>query len=306
MKSFLGIRTALVGACIASLIGLFVGQSMATAEPIPSHPTARVAERTQSAPTAPPPVPPKVAWPDNGIAQRRLEGGFNYNMFVENDNGTWRAWVQSDMNDPERKSWAKAKALDFFSGKEQMVRASVDDLSFQQTPGFVDSKGKYHGPEDRRFSFNNRGELIGLHDGEQLRQGESLSLHGERCSASFIGVRGGLSRGWTFYSSWTKIPLIYERALGSLCPESQFESGFDSTLDLGDGTFLATMGCWVFRLRKADLSPAGEAPALRIVDEAAMKAAIDKAKGQHIEDATAYLVQALGLELDDANTCITR
>ena len=90
MKSFSGIRAALVGACIASLIGLFVGQSMA-AEPSQPHPPARVTERAQSTPTTPPPGLPKALWPDNGIAQRKLEGGFNHDMFVENDNGTWRA-----------------------------------------------------------------------------------------------------------------------------------------------------------------------------------------------------------------------
>jgi len=208
------------------------------------------------------------------------------------------------MHDPAKKNWAKAKALDFFSGKQQIVRASVDDLNWQQTPGFLDSKGKYHGPDDRSFSFTKGGELIGLHDGEELRQGEYLSLHGERCSARFIGVQGGSVRNWTFYPSWTKIPLIYEKVLGSLCPEGQFKSSFNSTLDLGDGTFLATIGCWIFRLSKADLSPVGEAPALRVVDAAEMRAAIDKAKGQHIEDATAYLAQALGLRLDDANSCV--
>lgn len=299
MKSFSGIRAALVGACIASLIGLFVGQSMATAEPIPSHPTASAAERTQSAPTAPPPVPPKVAWPDNGIAQRRLEGGFNYNMFVENDNGTWRAWVQSDMSGGMPRTRTKAKALDFFSGQQLMVKASVDEESKQQEPGFIDPRGSIHGPHDQSFEFN-RGEAI------SSRYGGEFSLEAINCPVNLGGIQGGVSQGWEFHPTWIKIPMILDRSntrKDSPCKDGRFFSVINSTLDLNDGTVLVTMSCWVFRLRRSDLSPVGNAPALRIVDGAAMNSAIDKAKGQPIEDARAYLDRALDLNFDAAYAC---
>ena len=63
------------------------------------------------------------------------------------------------------------------------------------------------------------------------------------------------------------------------------------------------MECWIFRLRKSDLTPVGEAPALRIVDEADMKAAIDAAEGQHIENGTTYLSRALKLHIEEAYAC---
>ena len=301
LKSFSGIRPAPVRACIAALIGLFVGQCMA-AEPSPLHSTARVKERSQPVPSTPPPGPPKVSWPDNGIAQRKLEGGFNYNMFVENDNGTWRAWVQSDMSDSKPRTRTRAKALDFFSGKQQLVEASVDEETKQQEPGFADAKGNVHGPQDRSFRFNRGGEIAGLRDGGEF------SLEGSRCSVKYLGgILGGTMRDWTFEPSWNRIPLIYDKTYAERegpCKGGTYFSGINSTLDLNDGTFLVTMQCWVFRLRKSDLLPAGEASALRIVDEAAMKVAIDSAKGQHIEDARTYLSQALSLKFDDADACM--
>ena len=94
VKNILGRRAASAWPCIAILLGLFGGHGQAT-DLGPSHAPDKAPQRAQPAPNARSASPPKVVWPDNGIAQRRLEGGFNYNMFVENDNGTWRAWVQS-------------------------------------------------------------------------------------------------------------------------------------------------------------------------------------------------------------------
>ena len=297
MKSFSEIRAAQVRACIAALISLFVGQSMA-AEPSPPDPTARVTEGVQPAPTTPPPGPPKVSWPDNGIAQRRLEGGFNYNMFVENDNGTWRAWVQSDLSDTPARSRRKAKALEFFSGRQEYVKASVDDITMQQTFGFLDSKGQVHGPQNRNFMFN-RGEGITSNSAE-------FSIEGSNCSVSLSGIQGGAYQAGYFRPTWTKIPIVLDKSYArenSPCRAGPYSSSINSTLDLNDGTVLVTMECWVFRLRKSDLSPVGEAPALRIVDGAAMKTAIDMAKGQRIEDARAYVDETLGLHFDEAYAC---
>lgn len=293
MNSLLGKCVAPVGWGIAGLIGMFVGQSMAAEPSLRLHP-GRAMERTQPA-TA----PPKVVWPDNGIAQRRLEGGFNYDMFVENDNGTWRAWVQSDMSNGTPKNREKAVALDFFSGKKQRVKASLNDESKLQEPGFMDSKGNVHGPHDQSFEFNRGGSVAGLKVGV-------LSLDAEHCSGSYFSYQGGVVQDWVFHPTWTVFPLIHDMTNGGkgrACRNGSYNSNINSTLDLNDGTFLVTIECWIFRLRKADLSPAGEAPALRLVDGKAMKAAIDQAKWQRIEDANVYLAQALDLHFDEAQAC---
>ena len=302
MRGCLLARAALARLCAAVLLGgMLVGQGLAAIGPATPHPPSSNSKRAPSAPAAQPPAAPQVVWPDNGIAQRRLDGGFNYNMFVENDNGTWRAWVQSDMTDIDKKDWSRAKALDFFSGQVLMVEAYVDEYLLQQRPGFWDPKeGKGHGPEDRTFMFDPGTRIPGI------AQGPLLTLDAERCGHYILGLRSApLAKGES-HPSWAKIPLIYHKPSSdsaSLCKEGSYWSGADTTLDLNDGTFLVTMECWIFRLRKSDLTPVGEAPALRIVDEAAMKAAIDKAEGQHIESGTAYLSRALSLHIDDAYAC---
>ena len=298
MTNKLSRRAAPAWPRMAVLLGVIAGHGEAAYSGL-SDPPSSATHGAKPAHTVQPPAPPKVAWPDNGIAQRRLEGGFNYNMFVENDNGTWRAWIMSDMSGHTPKTRARAKALDFFSGKQQMVRASVDDESKQQEPGFTDSNGNIHGPHDRSFEFN-RGEGISSRDGGEF------SLVGSRCSVNLGGIQGGVLRDWEFHPTWIKIPIIYDTThtrKDSPCKDGTYSSSITTTLDLNDGTVLVTMTCWVFRLRKSDLSPVGEAPALRVVDATAIKSAIDKAKGQPIEDARAYLDKALNLQLDEAYAC---
>ena len=77
------------------------------------------------------------------------------------------------------------------------------------------------------------------------------------------------------------------------CSGGSFNSKITSALDLNDGTFLAIEGCFVFRLRKSDLSPVGSAPALRVIDESAMRLSINQAKKNNIQDVTAYIIKAL-------------
>ena len=260
--------TPLARLCAFALLGSLLACQGMAAESGTSHPPEEAAERAQPVQPA---TPPQVTWPDNGIAQRRLEGGFNYNMFVENDNGTWRAWVQSDMGGTTAKTRAKAKALDFFTGNQQMVKASVDEVRLQQDAGFMDSRENIHGPRDRRFEFNQGGGVAGLKRGV-------LSFDANLCSDTYFSLQGGTTHAGVFHPTWTKIPLIYDKTYagkGGVCDNGTYNSLVNSTLDLNDGTFLVTMRCWVFRLRKSDLSPVGEAPALRVIDEAAIKSAIE-------------------------------
>ncbi|MBS0343724.1 MAG: hypothetical protein JSS56_24740 [Proteobacteria bacterium] len=300
MQSLLRARSTLLARlCAVALLGaLSFGQGMA-ADSVASRPPASVVERAPPVQEAPSPALPHVEWPNNGIAQRRLEGGINYNMFVENDNGTWRAWVQSDVSALAKRNSGKAKALDFFSGEQRMVKASVEEYTQEQEPGFWDPKRReVHIPHrDWRLQFIRDGYVEGL------KRSPLLDLDAERCPHSFSGLQSESGSNAQRQPVWSRIPLIHDKTFGSLCKEGEYSSSIYTTLDLNDGTFLVTMQCWIFRLRKSDLSPVGEAPALRIVDEAALKAAIDKAKGQHIESGTAYIDQALGLHIDEAYAC---
>ena len=238
--------------------------------------------------------PAKPAWPDNGIAQRMLPGA--YNMFVEQDeHGQWHAWVMNGDGED-------AQALDFFSGKQMHVKAQVQDNG-QQSRFFVDPAGGVHGPLDKGFDFtlpNPGGFRGGIWFG-----GSDFSLKGSnsRCIASFIGVQGGSDDEKIDHPTWTKIPIYHVDARANGCPSGYLKSSINTALDLDDGTFLVTMGCWIFRLRKSDLSPAGSAPGLRIVDKAELQAAINGAKGKNIQDVTDYLERSLNLSFDAANSC---
>lgn len=235
---------------------------------------------------------PHPVWPDNGVAQRRFPGAFN--MFVENDHGKWHAWVMSGLGAHD------AKALDFFSGEVMKVTAQLDEDTQQQDFSFTDATGHDHFPGGTKFEVESQRDLPdGLASSRQ-----DFSLDATGCPEGFGAIDGGEAT-WNSAPNWSKIP-IYRigPARGmSGCPNGAYLSGFDSTLALGDGTFLIKMGCWIFRLRISDLLPAGSAPGLRIVDAAAMRKIIDQAKGMHLKDATTYLNHALHLDIDDANSC---
>lgn len=235
---------------------------------------------------------PHPVWPDNGVAQRRFPGAFN--MFVENDHGKWHAWVMSGLGAHD------AKALDFFSGKVRKVTAQLDEDTQQQDFSFTDAAGNDHFPRGTKFEVESQRDLP---DGLD-RSLQSLDLEATGCPESFDPIDGGKAES-NSAPKWSKIPIFRDGPAPGTpgCPNGAYGSELHSTLDLGDGTFLATMGCWVFRLRTSDLMPVGAAPALRIVDAAAMQKVIDQAKSMHVKDAAAYIKQALHLDIDDANSC---
>jgi hypothetical protein len=239
----------------------------------------------------------KPVWPDNGIAQRMLPGA--YNMFVEHDDqGQWHAWAMNG-------SGTDAQALDFFTGKQIQVKADLGDDQ-QQTRFFTDSSGGVHGPIDKGFEFSPSG-TGGLPGGIEF-SGGLQSLQGTDCSTSFIGIKGGVSDDdpMAQHPKWVKVPIYHvaeNNLKGMSCKNARLEGSVNTALDLEDGTFLITEDCWVFHLRKSDLSPVGLAPALRIVDQTTLQTAIDQAKGKNIHDASAYLAKALNLSFDAANSC---
>jgi hypothetical protein len=238
----------------------------------------------------------KPAWPDNGIAQRMLPGA--YNMFVEqDDHDQWHAWIMNGIG-------KDAQAIDFFTGRQIHVEATLDDVNGQQSRAFTDAHGAVHGPQSDRFEFT-QGGLGGLSGGIKFAD-ELLSLHGTTCNAAFTSVKGGVDEKNDpdgDHPKWTKISIYQDSAGLHSCLSGRLDGSIKTVLDLEDGTFLATEGCWVFRLRKSDLSPVGSAPGLRVVDEANVQSAIDQAKGKSIQNASDYLAKALNLSFDAANTC---
>jgi len=247
--------------------------------------------RSSAEPSARPSVP-HPAWPDNDVAQRRFPGAFN--MFVENHDGQWHAWVMSGLGAQD------AKALDFFTGKVMKVTAQLDDDTQQQDFSFTDPAGHDHFPRGTKFEVESQRDLP---DGLD-RSLQSLDLETTGCPESFDPIDGGEAEP-NHAPRWAKIPIFRDSPAPGTpdCLQGAYGSELHSTLDLGDGTFLATMGCWVFRLRTSDLTPVGAAPGLRVVNAAAIRRAIDQAKGMHLKDAASYLNKALHLDISDANSC---
>lgn len=232
----------------------------------------------------------KPVWPDNGIAQRKLPGA--YNMFVEQDeHGQWHAWAMNGYG-------KDAQAVDFFSGEQIHVEAGLRDDG-QQSRDFVDLRGIVHGPQSDRFMFS-QGSLPGINISDEL----SLNFSDSQCPASFLGLKG-LSENDPLgnHPIWKKVPIYHVAPRAKDCPSGYLRSSIETAMDLEDGTFLVTMNCWVFRLRKSVLSPVGSAPALHVVNQTALQVAIDQAKGKDVQDANAYLARALNLSFDDANSC---
>lgn len=269
---------------IASLALLFLLPMVCHADaPAPASSTAP-APAGQSA--------PHPVWPENGVAQRRFPGAFN--MFVENHDGQWHAWVMSGLGAQD------AKALDFFTGKVMKVTAQLDEDTQQQDFSFTDPAGHDHFPRGTKFEVESQRDLP---DG-LVMSSRSLDLDGTDCT-EYLGAIVGGSTSHERRVEWAKVPLYRNTPApaGGGCRSGQYLTGFDSTLDLGDGTFLAVTGCWIFRLRISDLEPAGAAPGLRVVEAAAVRKAIDQAKGKRIDDAATYLAKALHLDINDANSC---
>jgi hypothetical protein len=232
----------------------------------------------------------KPAWPDNGVAQRMLPNGAT--MFVENDHGKWHAWVLS-----QAIGGADVEALDFFSGQRMKVKVDLEDDG-RQEQSFTDAKGGYHSSEGNAFEFSGTSLPINLQglsfDGNNLFLKSSASY----CSSNLITAK--TAEGST--STWSKFP-VYHVAGVPRCLNGMFDSKITSALDLNDGTFLAAEGCFVFRLRKSDLSPVGSAPALRVIDEGTVRTIIKQASDKNVQDVTDYLAKALNLPTSPELSC---
>lgn len=250
------------------------------------------------------PTQAKPVWPNNGIAQRKAPVATN--MFVENDNGHWHAWVLYGFGDATH---PQATALDFFTGKTMPVTEDVDKDTGNPLPEFTDAQGNYHAAPGE--SFESKQYLGALHfslkiyppDPSRLQWSKetiSMSAKDMFCSGGFMPINGGYTHE-SPNRKWSKI-LIHRQAPNSACPYGDYLGGIEPVLDLGDGTFLAVAGCHAVRLRIDDLEPVGKAPAIRIVDAAAMRKAMQAIQGTE-RDPTAYLDRTLHLNIDNVNSC---
>lgn len=247
----------------------------------------------------------KPAWPGNGIAQRRFPGG-NV-MFVENDHGKLSAWVLSTYTRSMQidKDHAHAEALNFFTGRVMKVKVILTEDG-HESQAFIDSEGRVHVYAlDPGFRFSGTEMDIAL-PGIKFYGGRA-SLTGSigDCDANLSATMPETDyvTGEKPAATWVKYPIYHESPGAYGCLSGDIDSLITSAVDLGDGTILADEGCFVFRLRKADLSPVGAAPALTVVDAGTLNAAIAKAKDQHVEDATGYLINALRLPTGSDVSC---
>lgn len=239
----------------------------------------------------------KPVWPDNGVAQRMFPNGST--MFVDNDHGKLRAWVLS-----ETTGGKDVEALDFFSGLRMKVKVDLEEDG-RQDQSFTDAQGGFHSTVGREFAFSGTSLPIDLpgisFDGNTIH----LSSVMKNCYVNITAISPTKNyvSGQDTASTWSKFAIYHSVSGPRGCASGAFDSKITSALDLSDGTFLAIEGCFVFRLRKSDLSPAGSAPALRIIDESMAQAAINQAKGKNIQDATAYIAEVLHLPTAPEISC---
>lgn len=215
-------------------------------------------------------------------------------MFIEQDGRAWRAWAVS------RPDKDRVRAMEFFTGAVIEGRLDVgvtsprqyvltDDAgkqhrwlagaSFQPRPDPGDGNGAmYFGHGDIALDFS---DTVFASDPQGLCP---LELH-------VVARQPGKERA-DMSSSWGKVALYHAPPDGD-CPSGEWVSEVRSALDLQDGTFLAAIGDRLFRLNMADLSPAGQAPSLRIIDAARAQAIAKRIVAEQVDDPNEYLKQAL-------------
>jgi hypothetical protein len=283
---------------IASLWAVCLLSAMSCTSPADSH------RREQHPPTAashdaPNPEAPAIAknaskWPRIDTAQRLFSGE---EMFVEKTSTGHVAWVLSMPGS------SSAQALDFFGGRTIPIKPSFypDGRSKSE---FRDANGKLHRittDEDYRFNGPAPGGTVivgDILDGDFIDlSSESIWFHSPELNFHCVFGLDVTSRFKEAKSNrvviWRKIPL-YREVPSKACPHGAFQSLIGTALDLRDGTILVTTTTsLVFRLNKHDLSPAGDAPGLRIVDAEKIEALARDAEQQKPQDREQYVYSKL-------------
>ena len=230
-------------------------------------------------------------WQRTDIAERRFDTD---RMFIEQDGRAWRAWAVS------RPDKGRVRAMEFFTGAIIEGRLDVDvtspqhdvltddagkphrllaDESFQPRPDPGDGNGAmYFGHGDIALDF---GDTVFASDPHGLCP---LELH-------VVARQPGKDRA-DMSSAWAKVAMYHTPPDGD-CPSGEWISEVRSALDLQDGTFLVAIGDRLFRLNMADLSAAGQAPTLRIIDAARAQAIAKQIVAEQVDDPNGYLTDAL-------------
>ena len=270
----------LAGACSSSP----APGSTPTASPTAEHAAPAPALAEAGAETA-------LAWPRTDIAERRFDTD---RMFIEQDGRAWRAWAVS------RPDKGRVRAMEFFTGAVIEGHLDVDatsprhdvltddagkphrwlaDASFQPRPDPGDGNGAmYFGHGDIALDF---GDTVFASDPHGLCP---LELH--------VVARQPVKDRADMSSAWAKVAMYHAPVDGD-CPRGEWVSEVRSALDLRDGTFLAAIGDRLFQLNMADLSAAGQAPFLRIIDAARAQAIAKRIVAEQVDNPNEYLKQAL-------------
>ena len=230
-------------------------------------------------------------WPRTDIAERRFSAD---RMFIERDGQVWRAWAVS------RPDKGRVRATEFFTGAVIEGRLDVDgstprhyiltddagkphrwlaDASFQPRPDPGDGNGAmYFGHGDIALDF---GDTVFASDPQGLCP---LELH-------VVARQPGKDRT-DMSSAWAKVAMHHAAPDGD-CPSGEWVSEVRSALDLRDGTFLAAIGDYIYRLHMADLSPDGQAPSLRVIDAARAQAIAKRISAGKTEDPNGDFTRSL-------------
>lgn len=213
----------------------------------------------------------RPAWPAGAPAARAFSP--DYMMFVERRGGEWHAWVLPDKMQWQPGEWTshdhdfgrRGRVLDFFSGEEREAVLHVDGMGYTRQ-GFSTGDGRMHVPARLDGSPSVSLDLVHnreLHDLDFVDAEQLAPPLLEGCPTQMTVVdRMDRERGTALWSR-----LVLDRLPPTpTCPHGTWTSQLWSVLDLHDGTFLAAMDARVVRLRFEDLSPAGTAPTVRIMD----------------------------------------
>jgi hypothetical protein len=227
-------------------------------------------------------------WPNNGTAERELGDGeetWPESMFVEHINGRWTVWV---LMSPGH---GGAKALDFFSGN--ILSVTVGNPG-EYNDAFVDEQGVLHRRANHP-SFDYKDPRPGGGVAGITFSGSAMSFDSPvGCASLYLSAAQRIASDHKTII-WSKVPLYKSNARPESCADGVWDSLVNTALDLRDGTLLITAGKYIFRIHREDMSPVGDAPHLRVVDEADVKRAVELSKELGIRDASSYLTQELEL-----------
>lgn len=232
-----------------------------------------------------------IPWPRTDIAERRFDTD---RMFIEQDGRAWRAWAVS------RPDKGRVRAMEFFTGAVIEGSLDVDDTSPRHYV-LTDDAGKPHRwPADASFQprpapGDGNGAMYFGHGDIALDFGDTVFASDPQglCPLELHVVARQPGQDRTDMSSvWAKVAMRHAPPDGD-CPSGEWVSEVRSALDLQDGTFLAAIGDQIYRLNMADLSAAGQAPSLRIIDAARAQAIAKRITAEQVDDPNGYLTGAL-------------